>query len=767
MLKRLQPIRQCTSIYANLKNNVAIPYFKNEQSFNDHISSLCKQKLFKDALRGFDILEQNEDYIIYPSTYAHLISACASLMSLEYGKRIHDHILKFNLQPDVILENHILNMYGKCGSMKDARKVFDNMQDRNVVTWTALIAGYSLNGPDTEAINLYILMQQLGQIPDHFTFGSVFKACSSVKDIDFAGQLHAQVVKSEFGSHLITQNALITMYAKFGQINIARDVFSRIKSKDLISWSSMIAGFSKFDYEWDALICFKDMLIWGTYHPNEFIFGSVFSACGFLGQPEYGRQVHGVSVKYGFAGDSFTGCSLTNMYAKCGFLSSAKTAFDLIKVPDTVSWNAMIAGFANCGDANEAMLIFSEMRRLGLKPDDITVRSLLCAFADTFALSQGIQVHSCIIKMGLNLEISVCNTLLTMYANCSSCDDSYKMFEEIRSNADLVSWNAIITVSMHHRQVEEVISLFKMMLLLYGKCDHITLANVLGACRKVTFLEMGGQVHCYAVKTGLSFDNLVMNTLIDLFMKCGSVEIGRKLFDFMENIDVVSWSSLIVGYAQFGYSEEALKLFKEMKNLGVKPNEVTLVGVLTACSHVGLVEEGLQLFKSMEKEHGVVPTREHYSCIVDLLARGGRIHDAEDLIDKMPFKPDIVTWKTLLAACKTRNNLEVGKRVAENILKIDPSNSAAHVLLCSLYASSGDWEDFATSRSLMKEKGVKKIPGQSWIEVKDRLHAFLAYDGIHPEREKIYSILNELWSHILNDGCIPTWEYSLLLGYAQ
>lgn len=753
MIRTLQSTLRCSCSHVNRGiHNAAHPSFKNEQPFNIYIGSLCKQKLFRDALHAFDVLEKKADCLVDPSTYICLISACSSLRSIEYGRKIHDHILRSNLLPHMILENHIINMYGKCGSTMDAKEVFDNMLERNVVSWTALIAGYSQNSRNIEAIKLYIQMQQSGFMPDHFTFGSVIKACSSLTEVGLGEQLHAQVIKSEFGSHLIAQNALIAMYSKYGQINDACIVFSCIESKDMISWSSIIAGFSKLGYELEALSCFKEMLSQGTYLPNEFIFGSVFSACGSLGWPGYGRQIHGMIVKHGFEGNAFAGCSLTDMYARCGFLYSAKAAFELIENPDTVSWNALIAGFAYGGNPNEAMLFFSQMRHSGSAPDDITVRSLLCGFSDPSTVPQGKQVHSFIIKIGLDLDLPVCNTILTMYANCSEPTDAHIMFNDIRGNADLVSWNAIITMCMHQHQAAEVFSLFRTMLLFHGRPDHITLANVLGACGKVATLEMGDQVNCCAVKNGLDSDIMVMNGLIDMYVKCGSLERGRKLFDCMANADVVSWSSLIVGYAQSGLGEEAVNLFRQMKKQGIKPNQVTFVGVLSACSHAGLVEEGMQLFKSMEQEHGVVPTREHLSCIVDLLGRAGRIHDAEAFIDELGFEADIVMWKTLLAACKNRGCIEVGKRIAGNILRVDPSNSAAHVLLCDMHASSGEWEDVASLRGLMREKGIKKVRGESWIEVKDRIHLFSAKDGLHPERDKIFLMLEELWLQTVDAG---------------
>ncbi|XP_016482531.1 pentatricopeptide repeat-containing protein At3g53360, mitochondrial-like [Nicotiana tabacum] len=748
MMKRLGSIRS----YVNHSIHTS---FNNEQSSNDHIIFLCKQKLFKRALETFELLQRNTSFSLYPSTYAQLVSACSSLRSLQYARKVHNHILSSNYQPDMIFQNHLLNMYGKCGSLSDARKMFDEMLERNLVSWTSIIAGYSQNGQEKEAVDLYFRMRQCGLIPDQFTFGSVIKACSYMNQVELGKLLHGHVIKSEPGSHLIAQNALIAMYTKFSRINEALAVFLRIKSKDLISWSSMVAGYSQLGYELEALSCFREMLGRGIYKLNEFIFGSVFSACRSLAQAEYGRQIHGLSIKFGLSFDAFVGCAVTDMYARCGWLRSARTAFYQIGNPDLVSWNALIAGFAYGGDPEEAISLFSQMRTLRLTPDDVTVRSLLCAFVSPSALFLGKQVHCYVIKSGFDLEISVSNTLLSTYANCSDLPDAYKIFNEIQNKADLVSWNAILTAFLQQSESGEVFSLFKMMLLSSNKPDHITLVNMLGASGKVASLEVGDQVCCYAMKNGLSEDICVMNALIDMYVKCGNMTSSRKLFDSMKNPDAVSWSSLIVGYAQFGYGEEALDLFQKMRYLAVKPNQVTFVGVLTACSHVGRVKEGWQLFRAMETEFGIVPTREHCCCVVDMLARAGCIEEAEAFINQMELDPDIVMWKTLLAACKTRNNLDVGKRAAEKILEIDPSNSAAHVLLCNIFASTGSWKDVASLRGLMRQKGVKKVPGQSWIEVKDRIHVFLAEDCMHPKRDRIYSMLDELWLQMLDDDYLP------------
>ncbi|KAL9677540.1 hypothetical protein QQ045_005773 [Rhodiola kirilowii] len=728
---------------------------KTQQSSNDYIISLCKQNYLREAVRAFHLLVSKTNFQVPLGTYVHLISACSSLKSLEDGQKIHKHMLSAHCQPDMIIQNHLLNMYGKCGSPDDAQNTFDGMRERNLVSWTSMIAGYSQNGKDINAIKLYNQMRQSGIMPDQFTFGSVLKACSGLKDVSLGRQLQVQMIKSSYGSHHIAQNALIAMYSKCDQVSCALAVFTRITNKDLVSWGSIITALSQLGYELDSLEHFRSMINDGVYQPNEFIFGSAFSACSTLLQPYYGGQLHGLSVKHGLKGNSFVGCSLCDMYAKCGFLDYAEIAFHQIKRPDLVSWNAIVAGFAYGGYANEAMSFFSRMRHARLVPDEITIRSLLCAFSCPSTLNQGFQVHAYTIKAGLNSDIQVCNTLLTMYSKSSNIEDAFHIFYEVRGAADLVSWNALMTACLLHKQAAEVFKTFKLMLDSQSKPDCITFANVFAACAETSSLEIGFQVHSYIIKYGFEADVSVINGMIDLYTKCGSLTNSQNLFDHMENPDVVSWSSLIVGYAQFGFGQEALQLFENMKASHINPNHVTFVGVLTACSHVGLIEEGLLLYKTMEAEHGIKPTKEHCSCVIDLLGRAGCLHEAEDYIYKMAYQPDIVVWKTLLAACKTRGNLEIGKRAAENILKLDPSNSTAHVLLSHIYASKGKWEDVARLRTSMKQLGVVKVPGQSWIEIQSKSHIFTADDTLHPEREDIYRVLDELWSEILDNEYDP------------
>ncbi|CAF2047232.1 pentatricopeptide repeat-containing protein At3g53360, mitochondrial-like [Brassica napus] len=726
---------------------------KTEESMNDHINSLCKQKFYKEAMEAFDSAQKNSTFKIRLQTYTSLICACSSSRSLSQGRKIHDQISKSYCKHDTVLNNHILSMYGKCGSLREAREVFDFMPQRNLVSYTSVITGYSQNGQEGEAIKLYMEMLQAGLVPDQFSFGSIIKACASAGDAALGKQLHGQVIKVEPSSSLFAQNALIAMYVSFGQISDARRVFCGVPVKDVISWGSIIAGFSQLGYEFEALGHLKDMLSYGgTFQPNEYIFGSSLKACSSLLRPDYGSQIHGLCIKSGFSEDPFAGCSLCDMYARCGFLRSARRVFNQIGRPDTASWNVIIAGLANNGYGDEAVSFFSQMRSSGFAPDATSLRSLLCGQTNEMGLRRGVQIHSLVVKYGLDTDLSVCNSLLTMYGCCSDLYCCFKMFEEFRNKADSVSWNAILTACLRHEQPAEVLRLFKMMLVSQCETDHITMGNLLRACVEISSLKLGSQVHCYNLKTGLVLEQFITNGLIDMYAKCGSLEQARSIFDSMDNKDVVSWSSLIVGYAQSGFGEEALTLFKEMKSSGTEPNYVTFVGVLTACSHVGLVEEGLKLYSIMQSEHVITPTKEHCSCIVDLLARAGHLDEAETFINEMKLEPDVVVWKTLLSACKTQGNVDLARKAAENILKIDPCNSTAHVLLCGIHASSGNWEDAAFLRSSMRKHDVKKVPGQSWIEVKDERHVFFAEDVLHPERDDIYTVLHNVWLEMVNES---------------
>jgi pentatricopeptide repeat protein len=568
--------------------------------------------------------------------------------------------------------------------------------------------------------------------------------------------VHALVLKWERGSDLIVQNALVTMYSKSGSVGDGFKLFERIREKDLISWGSIIAGLAQQWYEMEALHIFRDMISEGMHHhPNEFHFGSVFRACGVIDNLGYGEQIHCLSVKYKLDHNSYAGCSLGDMYARCNKLDSARKVFYRIEAPDLVAWNSLINAYSAEGLLSEAVILFSEMRDSDLRPDNVNAKGLLCACLGSDALHHGRTIHSLLVKLGLDGDVSVCNSLLSMYARCLDLPSAMDVFNET-NDRDIVTWNSILTACVQHQHLEEVFVLFSLLHRSVSSVDRISLNNVLSASAELGYFEMVKQVHAYAFKVGLLGDAMVSNGLTDTYAKCGSLDDARTLFEVMgTGRDVFSWSSLIVGYAQFGYANEALDLFVRMRSIGIKPNHVTFVGVLTACSRVRFVEEGCYYYSIMEPEYGMAPTREHCSCVIDLLARAGRLSDAAEFVDQMPFEPDIVMWKMLLAASKTHNDVEMGKRAAEGILNIDPSHSAAYVLLCNIHAASGNWNEFARLKKAMRSSGVHKYPGKSWIKLKGEVKVFIVEDISHPESEQLYTMLELVVVEMIKAGYIP------------
>ncbi|KAL6903481.1 hypothetical protein ACP4OV_004294 [Aristida adscensionis] len=723
------------------------------------ILQLCHSGRLSGALRAFESLASSSSAAtLSTAAYAALVAACSRLRSLPHARLVHRHILASadsHVALNTVLSNHLITMYGRCAAPDSAREVFEGMPWRNPVSWAAVIAAHAQNRRCADAVGLFSSMLRSGTAPDQFALGSAVRACAELGDVGLGRQVHALVIKSANGSDLMVQNALITMYSKSGLVDDGLTMFDRIKDKDSITWGSIIAGLAQQGCEMDALQIFKEMLCEGVHHPNEFHFGSIFSACGVFASLEIGEQIHGLSIKYRLDRNSYSGCSLSDMYARCNKLDSARTVFYRIEAPDLVAWNSLINAYSADGLLNESIVLFSEMRDSGLRPDGITVRALLCGCVGCGALYHGRTIHSFLMKLGLEGDVTVCNSLLSMYARCMDFPSAMDVFYQMNGH-DIVTWNSILTACVQHQHLEEVFKLFSLLHRSALSLDRISLNNVLSASAEMGYIEMVKQVHAYTLKVALVNDTMLINGLVDTYAKCGSLDDAKKHFEMMgTSCDVFSWSSLIVGYAQFGYAKEALDLFAQMRSRGIKPNHVTFVGVLTACSRVGFVDEGCYYYSIMEPEYGIVPTREHCSCVIDLLARAGRLSEATKFVDRMPFEPDIVMWKTLLAASKIHNDVEMGKRAAEGILNIDPSHSAAYVLLCNIYAASGNWDEFAKLKKAMRSSGVRKSPGKSWIKLKGELKVFIVEDRSHPESEEMYTMLELVGIEMIKAGYIP------------
>jgi pentatricopeptide repeat protein len=324
---------------------------------------------------------------------------------------------------------------------------------------------------------------------------------------------------------------------------------------------------------------------------------------------------------------------------------------------------------------------------------------------------------------------------------------------------DVISWNAVIGGYVANNYSKEAFDFFSKMREEGLKPDRITYISILKACSSPAFLQQGKEIHTQAAEAALSSDVSIGNALVNMYAKCGSMEDAQQVLDNMSFRDVISWNAVIGGLAQHGRGQDALGIFEQMEREGVNPDAVTFVNVLSACSHAGLVEEGHKFFYVMSQNYGIVPTNEHYGCMVDLLGRAGHLNEAENLIKDMPLEANATVWGALLGACRVHSDLMRAERAAENYLKIDPENAAVYVTLSQLYAASGLWDSAAKVRKLMDDRGLKKEPGRSWIEVEGEVNSFVAEDRSHPQSTEIFAKLDGLIQSMKKEGYVPDTRF--------
>ncbi|KAJ8637263.1 hypothetical protein MRB53_011530 [Persea americana] len=695
--------------------------------------------------------------------FIHLLRDCASSGSIQQGKALHGFLLKSNFihenaDETVVLYNHLAHMYGKCSKIDYARRLFDQMPERNVFSWTVMVVGSTENGFFLDGFKSFCQMQNHGVIPDKFVYTTVIQSCIGLKSVEFGKMVHAQIAKSEFSSHVFVNTSLLNMYAKLGYMEDAVRVFMSMNQRSQVTWNAMISGSASNDLNLEAYNWFLSMRSRG-FGPNIYTFASVLKAIGKLGDVSKGREVHHHVIRSCLESNVVVGTALIDMYSKCGSFSEARTVFEknFAKYSDTnMPWNAMISGYSQGGYSEEALEIFKRMCLNSVYTDLFTYGSVLHACVDLKCLRCGREVHGRVVKIGDDSRVlSVNNALIHVYSKCGCIEDATKVFERMEER-DVVSWTTIITAYAHCSEEEKALDVFRQMREEENvRPNQFTYASVLVACASISLLELGCQVHSLVCKAGLGDDNCVEGALINMYAKCGSMVEAESVFMKIVSPDVVSWTAIIMGYAQHGFAENALQLFRKMEESGTKPNAITILCVLFACSHGGMVDQGLFYFHLMKERYRVAPEMEHYACVVDLLARVGHLDDAVAFINDMPIEPNEMVWQTLLAGCRVHGNVELGKAAAKKVISVRPEDSAAYVLLSNTYIDKGSLVDGHGLREVMKEKGVKKEPGVSTIVVGGTVHRFFAGDQRHPQKDYIYAKLEDLRERMKEMGYIP------------
>ncbi|CAM0904087.1 unnamed protein product [Alopecurus aequalis] len=483
--------------------------------------------------------------------------------------------------------------------------------------------------------------------------------------------------------------------------------------------------------------------------PDGYTLPAALKACARLGGGlREGRQAHAVASKDGFLGRLPVRNALITLYGACGEWGDARKVFDEIARPDVVSWTALVSAFIRGGRFAEALEVFGEM---DIAPNDGTLASALVACGRLGVVRAGKAVHGWYLKREREMKLIVGNAVLDMYVKCEKLDLARRVFDRLLER-DIVSWTVMISGLVHCRLPSGALEVFNAMQTSGVKPDKVVLSTVLSACASLGALESGKWVHEYIERKGIEQDVHVGTSLVDMYAKCGCFENSLSVFCKMPVKNVSSWNALINGFALHGHGREALEYFGRMVASGLPPNEVTFIIVLGACCHTGLVQEGLLLFQSMKKSYNLSPWEEHYGCMVDLLGRAGLIQEAYGLIKVMPMKPAVSTWGALLTACQAHGRVDFSQQILRYVHELETSGSGVYVLLSNVYALNDRWTDVKRVRGLLSEKGLRKEPGSSAIEVNGETSEFVVGQKNHQDMDEICAMLSILMKQIHLDG---------------
>ena len=632
-------------------------------------------------------------------------------------KQVHSATVVTGACSSAFVAARLVSVYARSGFVFDARKVFDTVPFEglsNLLLWNSIIRA-NVDGYSREALQLYGKMRNFGVLADGFTFPLVLRASSNLGIFNLCKSLHCHVVQFGFQNHLHVVNELMGMYVKLRRMDDARKVFDKMRVKSVISWNTMVSGYA-YNYDvngasrmflqmelegvepnpvtWTSLLSsharcghleetialFSKMRMKGVGATAEML-AVVLSVCADLDTFDRGQMVHGYIVKGGFEDYLFAKNALITVYGKGGDIRDAEKLFHEMKVKNLVSWNSLISSYAESGLYDKAFEAFSELEKMEgcpeMKPSVITWSAVICGFA-----SNGFG--------------------------------------------------------------EESLEVFRQMQLANVKANSVTISSVLSICAMLAALNLGREMHGHVIRARMEDNILVGNGLINMYTKCGSFKPGCLVFGKLENRDLISWNTMIAGYGMHGLGKDALVTFDEMIKSGFRPDDVTFIAALSACSHAGLVAEGRWLFDQMLQNFKIKPQMEHYACMVDLLGRAGLVEEASNIVKSMPIKPNAYIWSALLNSCRMHKDTDLAEETGSQILSLDSEITGSHMLLSNIYSASCRWEDSARVRISARMKGLKKVPGCSWIEVKKKVHMFKAGNSMQEGLERVDEILHDL-----------------------
>ncbi|KAL2942900.1 hypothetical protein RDABS01_031249 [Bienertia sinuspersici] len=687
---------------------------------------------------------------IYKHPAAILLEYCSNIKELY---QIIPLIYKHGLYNEHLFQTKLVSLFCKYNSMDHAARVFYPIEDKIDALYHTMLKGYALNSTIDDAFSFFCRMKIDGVQLIVYNFSYLLKLCGNNSDIRRGREIQAQLIVNGYALNLFAMTSVMNMYAKCKEISDAYKMFDRMPEKDVASWNAMIAGYAQNGYAKIALELLVRMQEEGQ-RPDLITLITTLPSVADMGYLIMGKSVHGYVLRVGLDDYVNVLTALVDMYAKCRAVGTARSIFDSMETKTVVTWNSMIDGYVQSGDPQEALALFEKMLDEGIEPSDVSIMEALHACANLGDIEKGKIIHKISNQLGLSSNVSVMNSLISMYSKCKKVGDAVKLFDNLK-NKTRVSWNAMIIGFAQNGCVNEALNAFCEMQLRGIKLDSFTLVSVIPALAELSILRQAKWIHGLAIRTCLDANVFVKTALVDMYAKCGAIKTARKLFDGMDERHVTSWNVMIDAYGTHGLGEAAVKLFSEMQDSTIQPNEVTFLCVISACSHSGLVEDGRHYFEIMKEEYNLEPAMDHYGAMVDLLGRAGLLEEAWNFIQNMPIEPGVTVYGAMLGACKIHKNIELGEKAAYRLFDLDPDDGGYHVLLANIYSTASMWDKVAEVRSLMDKQGLRKTPGCSLVELRNEFHTFHSGSTIHPQSREIYGYLDSLMERIKSVGYVP------------
>ena len=704
-------------------------------SWNIMIGGYGEQEDPDEAVEMFDSMLSSSSVRPTVVTFISALKAWASKGDLNRGKKVHKELLARGIGMTDVLVTVLIDMYGKCGSVNEAQRVFEKEGNkRSIFHWGGLIGAYCHEGQLDEALGLVGRMkEETGMAPNEAIFSNLLKACGMNGDLSRGRDLHRQLIENKLPRNDLLDTVLIDMYGKCGSLAEAQCVFDDISMRSVVHWTALMAAYCQHGHPEKVLALFDRMKKESPpMSPDAVIFVSALKACAALGDLSRGKEIHRQIESFGVEDlTELLLAMLVDMYTKCGSLRDAEKLFDNWVAErnrrGTTPWGAMIGAYNYHGMYHEALTLFDKMKRERgrlCSIDNVTLTNVVKACAGKSDLQLGRTLHQEINAAGIRADPILATALIYMYGSCGSPDDAQKVFDSLQHPADQVTWGALIGAYAHDsQQCERAFELVDMMEQQGVTPSAPIFIGVLAACGKRQALQMGQRLHQRIIDMGLLPHIRLENALLNMYASCGDLESAKRVFDSMPLRDTISYNILLYGYGVNGKGKELMDSFHIMRREKVILDDVSWTAVLSACSNCALVGEGLDIFRHMQ-ESGVELNEHHYGCAVDLLAKAGWLEEAEGLtsrvLPKIRTVDAMVILKTLLGACRTQK-------------EIYPTDASALVLMRNIFADAGRYEDASALRERMERDGIKKTPGTSWMEFNGKLHSFIAYEDRNPK----------------------------------